>query len=132
MLPFYFLSVVTNLVMGFILVVIDKQKENSYKSFFNDSTFLLILTILASISGVFKLLDPIAGGLPILGDFFPALTGIAGALVFLNRYFKSLPQQQSIPSAIEFLDTPAVSSIIGIACLTVGILHMLFAQAPLL
>jgi len=128
MLPFYYLSVTTNLMMGGILVLYAKDKEafNIKYPLFNDPTFLLVLLIFSGISAVFKLLSPIAGSTPIVGDIIPALSGIFGCIVFFDRWLKASENKLTLPPF--FTRILAFEQPIGFFCLFAGVTHLLFSQ----
>lgn len=114
--------------MGLILVFSVKNKEdyNVKYPFLRDPTFLLVLLIFSGIAAVFKLLSPVAGSYPLVGDIIPALAGIFGCVVFFDRWLKAAENQMTIPVFItrilEF-EKP-----IGFFCLFAGITHLLFSQ----
>lgn len=129
MLPFYYLSVTTNLIMGLILVFATKNKEeyNIKYPFLQDPTFLLVLLIFSGIAAVFKLLSPIAGSYAIIGDLLPALSGSLGCIVFFDRWLKASENPQTFPSFLaRLLD---FEQLVGFLCLGTGILHLLFSPA---
>ncbi|EEV20507.1 hypothetical protein E4N71_09070 [Treponema vincentii] len=128
MLPFYYLSVTTNLMMGGILILSAKDKEefNIKYPLLNDPTFLLVLLIFSGISAVFKLLSPVGGSVPLVGDIIPALSGLFGGVVFFDRWLKASENQMTLPpflAPILNFEQP-----IGIFCLFAGITHLLFSQ----
>ena len=128
MLPFYYLSVTTNLIMGLILVFSAKDKEefNIKYPFLHEPTFLLVLIIFSGIAAVFKLLSPVAGSVPIIGDIVPALAGLAGCTVFFHYWSTESGNQVTLPpflTAITEFERP-----IGYFCLAAGIIHLLFSQ----
>lgn len=128
MLPFYYLSVTTNLVMGAIIVFSVKNKEEyaiKYP-FLADPTFLLVLLIFSGISAVFKLLSPIAGTVPLVGDIIPSLSGLLGCVVVFDRWLKTSDTHLSLtPFFIRIL---MFEQPIGFFCLFAGITHLLFSQ----
>ena len=129
MLPFYYLSVTTNLMMGAILVFSAKNKEdfNIKYPFLSDPTFLLVFLIFSGISAVFKLLSPIAGTTPVVGDIIPALSGFFGCVIFFDRWLKATENQLTLPPFFDRIlnfEQP-----IGFFCLFAGIAHLLFSQA---
>lgn len=132
MLPFYFLSVTTNLMMGGILLLSAKNKEefNIKYPLLNDPTFLLVLLIFSGISAVFKLLSPVVGpaggSAPIVGDIIPALSGILGCIVFFDRWVKASENHLTLPSF--FTRILAFEQPIGFFCLFAGVTHLLFSQ----
>ncbi len=128
MLPFYFLSVITNLIMGGILLLSAKDKEDFSIKYplLNDPTFLLVLLIFSGISAVFKLLSPIGGTVPLIGDIIPALSGIFGCIVFFDRWIKASEKQLTLPPFFTRILT--FEQPIGFFCLFAGVTHLLFSQ----
>ncbi len=128
MLPFYYLSVTTNLVMGIILVLSARDKEAfSVKyPFAQEPTFLLVLLIFSGLASVFKLLSPVAESYPIIGDILPALSGVLGCFVFFDRWVQATESQLTVPSFVtRILD---FEQIIGFCCLLAGTTHLLFSH----
>ncbi len=128
MLPFYYLSVTTNLMMGGILILSAKDKEdyNIKYPLLNDPTFLLVLLIFSGISAVCKLLSPVAGNTPIVGDIIPALSGILGCIIFFDRWLKASKNQLTFPPFFTRIFT--FEQPIGFFCLFAGVTHLLFSQ----
>ena len=130
MLPFYFLSITTNLIMGLILVFFDKtvrgdepaDRENRYPVL-RDSTFLLLLTIFSGFTAISKMLSPVGTNIVILGDFLPVL---AGSIVFLGRYLES-NSNITLPDFFGLVKN--YDEIIGYVCLASSVLHLLFSKA---
>ena len=128
MLPFYFLSVTTNLMMGGILLLSAKDKEEFSIKYplLNDPTFLLVLLIFSGISAVFKLLSPVEGNTPIIGDIVPALSGVLGCIVFFVRWVKASENQLTLPPFFARILT--FEQPIGFFCLFAGVTHLLFSS----
>ena len=128
MLPFYYLSVTTNLMMGGILILSAKDKDefNIKYPLLNDPTFLLVLLIFSGISAVFKLLSPVAGDTPLVGDIIPALSGILGCIVFFDRWLKV--SENHLTLSPFFTRILTFEQPIGFFCLFAGVAHLLFSQ----
>ena len=128
MLPFYLLSVTTNLMMGGILLLSAKDKEEFSIKYplLNDPTFLLVLLIFSGISAVFKLLSPVEGNTPIIGDIVPALSGVLGCIVFFERWVKASENQLTLPPFFARILT--FEQPIGFLCLFAGVTHLLFSS----
>ena len=126
MLPFYYLSVTTNLMMGGILLLSAKDKEEFAVKYplLNDPTFLLVLLIFSGISAVFKLLSPVEGNTPLVGDIIPALSGLLGSVVFFDRWLKASENQLTLPPFFDRI--LAFEQPIGFFCLFAGVTHLLF------
>ena len=137
MLPFYFLSITTNLIMGLILAFFDKtvkggepaDHENKYP-ILRDSTFLLLITIFSGFTAISKMLSPVGTNIIILGDFLPVAAGLAGSIVFLGRFLESNANITSVPEFFGFLKN--YDELIGYVCLASAALHLLFSKAILL
>ncbi len=138
MLPFYYLSVTLNVIAGLVLVFFDKRSvgeepadvETEYPITRN-STFLLLVTLFSGMTAIIKLINPMNGGLAIIGDFLPALSGFAACAIFLDRYLESLPNGK--PEFADRLDfVQPYEHIVGIVCLAAAALHFLFSGSVIL
>ncbi len=131
MLQFYFLSIMLNLVTGLILVFkspekADGEADHQPEEVYETPTFSLVLGILTFGTGFFKILTVIRGDIPVIGDLFPALAGLAGGFCLLYQYYRN-------KTAPEFRHHGAFEAIfvdgskyIGIAVLLAALLHFLF------
>ena len=124
MLPFYFLSVATTLIMGLVLAFFDKSKNGDEPAdnevrypILRDSTFLFLITVFSGFTAVLK----------IIGDFIPVIAGLSGTIVFLQRYLESRPEPKTLPEFFHIFKT--YDEIVGYLCLTSSILHLLFYRA---
>ena len=124
MVPVYYLSVTTNLIMGLILAFGDKESDKY--PILRDQTFLLILFILSGIAAVLKLASPIGSDIVIISDLLPALSGAAGCMVFFKRWVVITKSERTLPAFFEQLMT--YERIIGFSCLAAGVIHLLFFQ----
>lgn len=131
MLQFYFLSILLNLIMGFVLLFADKDDAESFHGIkmpeiAYDETFRLIVGILSGITGFFKLLTAVRGDVPVIGDLFPALAGLAGGFTLLYEFYRSRSsiEEDTLPPFVQKI----VSSkrYVGIACIIAAVLHFLF------
>ena len=91
MIQFYFLSVLFNLVGGFALTIDSAPRRGpgleGLRAFLRDPSVCLVLGILTTVTGAFKLLTVMRGDIPVVGDFLPAVTGISlGLTLLLERY----------------------------------------------
>ena len=131
MLQFYFLSILLNLITGFILLFADKDDMESFQGIkmpviAYDETFRLIIGILSGITGFFKLLTAVRGDVPVIGDLVPALVGLAGGFTLLYDFYRSRSsiEEDTLPPFVQKI----VSSkrYVGIACIIAAVLHFLF------
>jgi hypothetical protein len=92
MVQFYFLSVFFNLVGGASLVLVAMPAKSAsmqgLKTFLRDPSVCLVSGILAAVIGAFKLLTVMRGDIPVVGDFLPAITGLAVGLTLLLERFR--------------------------------------------
>ncbi len=135
MMQFYFLSIVSNLVAGFALLLDLKEGEEEKFAFIgqlrellqNEST-RLVIAIISILAGVFKILSVVRLDIPIIGDLFPALTGISAGLALLyDRYAHS--------TSLNIEAKPFLKSLfithkkwLAYACFASSLLHFLFPQ----
>lgn len=131
MLQFYFLSILLNAITGLVLLFADREIDDSLSTIkvpeiFRDETFRLVLGILTSVTGFFKLLTAVRGDVPVIGDLVPALAGLVGGFALLYEFYKSRStlEMERIPLFIQ----KVVSSkrYIGIGCLVAASFHFLF------
>jgi hypothetical protein len=130
MMQIYFLSIFFNILAGYTLIAEDDKNAPEIKIGFSfkDETVKLILGILAMAAGVLKLLSPAEGGLILLGDLFPALTGFAAGFILSFEYYQ---KRKTISDAIEkkasFVEFLLQNrKIAGIAAIATAILHFIF------
>jgi len=136
MLQFYFLSIATNLIGGFILAsdkIIEKFPNlTAFAELFKKNSSKMMLGIFTIIFGVFKILSVTKGDIIVVGDIIPALSGIiVGSTLAVESY--KMRSTVSTP-AVERLDNVFVKnkSLIGIAGIIIGLLHFLFPSVLLL
>jgi hypothetical protein len=147
MLQFYFLSVLLNVASGLILVYgLDFNKPNTEKdetggadtpanssfmgsnTFFDDSTFRLVLGIMTGFVGVMKLLSVVQNDMPVVGDLLPALAGMAGSFCLLLEYYRvRTGTSRTLPQIFERIFVGG-RKYIGIFCIIAGLLHFIFPK----
>lgn len=91
MVQFYFLSILFNLVGGASLILVAMPTRSAglqgLKTFLRDPSVCLVTGILASVIGALKLLTAMRGDIPVVGDFLPAMAGLAvGSTLLLERF----------------------------------------------
>lgn len=91
MVQFYFLSILFNLVGGASLILVAMPVRSAglqgLKTFLRDPSVCLVTGILASVIGALKLLTAMRGDIPVVGDFLPAMAGLAvGSTLLLERF----------------------------------------------
>jgi hypothetical protein len=136
MIQFYFLSIICNGAAGFLLTTdragAAESIEDSQKLSLGGETFRLVLGILSSLTGILKLLSPVQGETPVIGDAGPALAGLAAGFSLLFEYYRrtSTIQCEKSERLGRFIDKN--KRWIGIAALVSAVLHFLIPHVPLL
>jgi hypothetical protein len=156
MAQLYFLSIILNLVAGFVLVMREKKngmestgvddpemdpetsgrtgttkKEFSFQDLAVNKGFHFFIGTVTFIIGVFKLLASY-DGIVIVGDLLPAAAGVVlGGMLFVD-YFKSTTTVQS--EIIDRLEQVFLRNkkYFGAAGIAVAIVHFIFPQIVLL
>ena len=137
MIQLYFLSILCNGLAGFVLFTGSDNLNDNYAEtapgiHLNTPTMHLILGILSAITAILKLLSPIplasSHGIIILGDFIPALAGLAAGLMLIFGIYR-----QDMSSKAGELDRLGVSLLafrkpIGIGLFAAAAIHFLFPQ----
>ena len=135
MLQFYFLSIFLNALSGYMLITGDSDRTLEFKGkfSFSDETFKLIIGVLSAVTGLLKLLSPIEGDIPVIGDLIPAVSGFLTGFVFIFEYYRNRTTLDESENT-EKIDRVLIRNkkIIGIAAVTVAVLHFLFPKVLLL
>lgn len=140
MIQFYFLSVLFNLVGGLALTIDSAPRRGpgleGLRAFLRDPSVSLVLGILTTVTGAFKLLTVMRGDIPVVGDFLPAVTGIGlGLTLLLERYRGSSRAEpgQSDPSQAALARATRLEGFlldhrtsVGISGIIAGLVHFLF------
>jgi len=127
MLPIYFLSIALNAVVGYILVFGKEESESGALSLNLDSeTTRLLVGVGAAVTGLLKILSPVAGNVPVVGDLVPALAGLGGGFILAFEFYRRRNTVHS-PAAerIEALITKN-RKLAGFVCLGAAVLHLIF------
>jgi hypothetical protein len=134
MIQFYFLSVFLNALAGYALAGGDEQGELGIKGGFSlsDETVRLVLGILCMATGLLKLLSPAEGGLPILGDFIPALAGILSGFILVLEYYRSHATVESGEADRVYAGFSRNKKLLGFIAIISAVLHFLFPGVLLL
>ena len=139
----YFMSVVLNGIIGFLFIFGDTGENDSVEknmkfSFFSGG-FRLILGISAALIGFLKLFLPYkdfssGSGIPILGDFLPALAGIAAGFMLLFDFYREHSTKFENDNDFDRIGNTFLRNkkIAGFVLVAVALLHFIFPQALLL
>jgi len=135
MIQFYFLSILLNALAGYILFTGDDVNVLEFKNNFSikDETFKLVVGILAAVTGLLKLLSPVEGDVPVIGDLIPALAGLLAGFLLIFGYYQSRSSME-ITEHVERIDRILGKNkkIIGAFALLAAVLHFLFPKVLLL
>ena len=135
MLQFYFMSILLNALAGYMLVTGDKDGLLEFKGDFslNDGNFQLIIGILSAVTGLLKILSPIEGDVPVVGDLFPGVIGILCGFLLLYGQYRNRSSDEATEQT-ERIERILVANkrIIGIAACIAAALHFLFPRVLLL
>jgi hypothetical protein len=135
MIQLFFLSILFNGLSGYVLVTQEKWEngsiENSLKLSPSNETFRLVLGILTAVTGFLKLLSPVMGTTPFLGDLVPALAGIAGGFILVFAYYRDHAQDVDGEGKFDRIGNTFLrgKKTAGIILLASALLHFLFPQA---
>ncbi|MDR1324736.1 MAG: hypothetical protein LBK00_01720 [Treponema sp.] len=129
MIQFYFLSIVCNALAGYALTrttddLDDSKPQSSFTLSVRNPTFRLLLGLLSSVTGLFKLLS--ATDLPVAGDLIPALTGIGGGVLLFYDYYANTSTLKIESKLGSFLAEKNTKKGFGVWSCAVAALHFLF------
>jgi hypothetical protein len=134
MLQFYFLSIFMNALAGYFLFFGEEGCPCEFKKDFpiQGETCILITGILSALTGLVKLFSPV-GGIPVIGDLIPAITGVLCGFVLLFEYYR---RRSSIDNSEHTKRVEGMlvgnRKLIGALAFAAAVLHFLFPRAPFL
>ena len=141
MIQFYLLSVLLNALAGYLLLFGGSGGVLEFKAGFSlkDETLRLVVGIASAVTGLFKLLSPVAGNVTLVGDIVPAAAGLlcGFALIFEsyhNRNSTDGDDTDDSAQAPRKIDRALVANkrIIGAAAIIASVLHFVFPMVLLL
>ena len=125
----YLLSVLLNALTGIILVFCKEEADKGVFSFsLNNETVRLVIGALSFITGILKILSPVAGNIPVIGDFYPALTGLAGGFILVIEYYSNKAPDSTAIAYMERIVSiiNRHRKLLGFACLAAALIHFIF------
>ena len=126
MLQIYCLSIVLNAVLGYLLAFTEGEGELPFH--LDNETVRLVTGILASVTGLLKILSPVAvaGNVPVVGDLLPALAGIAGGGILILDFYRrhSTVNAPLLDRIAEIAEKNR--KLTGFVCLGAAALHLIF------
>ncbi|MDR3173354.1 MAG: hypothetical protein LBU19_03810 [Treponema sp.] len=136
MIQIYFLSILLNAGGGFILFSNGGMKERSaiedeiHFSLRNE-TFRMVLGMLCALIGLLKLLSPVQGDIPVVGDLVPAAAGLTAGFVLLFDYYHGRSFFEDGDGKMKTIIT-VNRRWIGFAIMAAAFLHFIFPGVLLL
>jgi hypothetical protein len=135
MVQFYFLSILFNAAGGFILFTNGGGEtsipESEIRFSLQNETFKLILGILTVVVGLFKLLSPLEGDIPVVGDLIPAAAGLITGFILLFDYYRGRSFFEDGDAKMTRIIT-VNRKWIGFAAMAAAVLHFIFPRVLLL
>jgi hypothetical protein len=131
-MQFYLLSVVMNLVGGYMLHSDGKpDKGNAFdgvRAFLRVETCRLVVGVMAFVTGLFKLLTVTDGDIPVIGDFGAALVGILVGFSLVFEFYRKHTTLSTKNS--ELLEKIFLSkkNVVGIAGMCASMVHFVFPR----
>ena len=138
MLQFYLLSVCLNALAGYLLFFGDDAVPEFKNGFsLNDEFFRFIVGILSALTGLLKLLSPIEGDVPVVGDLIPAIVGLLCGFILVFEYYRhrsTIEDSNESSGQTERIRIILLGNrkIIGLAALITAALHFIFPKLLLL
>ena len=132
MVQFYLLSILVNLLGGFLLAGdIISKKFASFEvrnKIIKSEAYTLIFAIIAGIAGIFKIISVYEGDLYVIGDLLPAIASFTLAIYFLCKYIfeKKGILEGTLGTIDMFIENYRI--LIGILCIIIAFLHFLFPR----
>ena len=129
---FYVLSILVNLLGGFLLAddVLSKKLStfNISDKILKSEIYTLIFAIIAAIAALFKIISVYAGDLYVIGDILPAVASFIIAAYFFCKYL--LEKKGVLEGTFGSIDLfiERYKSLLGIACIIIAFLHFIFPQ----
>ncbi len=115
-----------------------KKAEEKVRNLFttvkyiDSKNFRLVVGILTAFTGLMLLLSPFKGDLPVIGDFIPVLSGLAGgASILLEYYITNAKDEVNLNPTVKkiFIDS---RKYLGVFCIAASLLHFIFPGIVLL
>jgi hypothetical protein len=136
MIQIYFLSILLNMAGGFVLFSNNGDKgrsviEEEIHFSLQNETFRLVLGVLCGLVGLLKLLSPVQGDIPVVGDMVPAAAGMAAGMVLLFDYYRGRSFFEDGDGRMKAVIT-VNRKWIGLAVMVTAILHFIFPGVLLL
>lgn len=129
MIQFYFLSILFNAIAGYALAMDQDARPSSLdgiRAILSDETFRLVLGVLTLATGFFKLLSAVRGDIPVVGDLFPSVAGLASGFALVFEFYRTRSALASDVSERLELIFVKNRKWIGYGTLIAAVTHFLF------
>jgi hypothetical protein len=129
MIQFYFLSILFNAIAGYALALDPDARPSSLdgiRVILLDETFRLVTGVMTVATGFFKLLSAVRGDIPVVGDLYPSLAGLASGFALIFEYYRTrsaLATEVSERLELVFIKN---RKWVGYAALVAAVTHFLF------
>lgn len=124
MVQIYFLLVLFNVVTGLVLARAGlKRSLGPWEAWFAPFEHRMVrglLGVVTFLSGFLGLIFVLPGDQIFLGDLFPAISALLGGTILVLEYYRHEKPADS-PQLEDFLVSNKI--IVGVVCLTFGIIH---------
>jgi hypothetical protein len=118
-----------NTLAGLILVFGSEEAEEAALLLsFNHKTVRFVSGVVCLVAGILKILSPVAGNVPVVGDLVPALTGIAASFVLMLESGRHVLPDSRIADYVERIAALLGRNrkLCGLVSLSAAALHLVF------
>jgi hypothetical protein len=127
MLPFYFLTILFNAVTGYVLAFCEQEtREGGFSFSLYSEVFRLALGAASILTGLFKVLSPVTGNIPVIGDLLPALCNLGSGFILVFEYYRNRSEIRSGAAEDIAVFTEKYRKLAGYVCLAAAALHFVF------
>ncbi|MDR2142796.1 MAG: hypothetical protein LBP29_00305 [Treponema sp.] len=104
----------------------EAQGESGFLFSFDNEVFRLVLGAASIFTGLFKVLSPVEGNVPVVGDLVPALANFLGGFILVFDYYRNRATVRS--EAVEKLGDIVEKNrkIAGFVSIGAAVLHFVF------
>jgi len=134
MIQFYALSVLANVLAGLVVASEAGNGKGFFgaaRKLFEENNIRFGLGLASLVIAFFKLLSPIEGDVPVIGDFLPVIAGLATGGILLFDFFRGSSDIRS--PTVDRIESGIVAyrKYIGLGAALTGILHFFMPTVPI-
>lgn len=122
--PVYCLSIIFNGLSGYLLAFGGDAGEEGPLLSLRNKTVRLVIGVVTALMGLLKILSPVEGSVPVVGDLVPALAGLAGGFILVFESYRG---------ARDFIAAERIGELVekhkkgtGYVCVGAAALHLIF------